>query len=169
MQFVQSSPLLRKQKAADTLAKPMRIARRSSTSTSAPLGQFLMHASSSHSVHAAKSAAMIGVALSLIGGIAPDDIERIMVGGSGPLDMIAVAEMNEPIDVAAFVEKESRGRAVEEKVGDATIYVTGLLRRRHSISTSRSGSPVSSKRAMSDSVAKLWPSSVRLPRPAIAR
>ncbi len=58
-------------------------------------------------------------------GIAPDDVERIVFGGSGPLNMVAVAELSKPIDTAAFIEKETRGGAREEKIGEAVFHVSG--------------------------------------------
>jgi len=57
-------------------------------------------------------------------GLAPEDVRRILVGGSGPDNMIGVAELSKSIDVAAFVQKQG-GRAKEEKVGEATIHVSG--------------------------------------------
>jgi hypothetical protein len=58
-------------------------------------------------------------------GLAPEDVRRILVGGSGPQNMVGVAELNKAMDIAAFVKKQADKGAREEKVGEATIHVNG--------------------------------------------
>jgi len=58
-------------------------------------------------------------------GLAPEDIRRMLVGGSGPDNMMGVAELSKSMDVAAFVKKQADKGAQEEKVGEATIHVNG--------------------------------------------
>jgi hypothetical protein len=57
-------------------------------------------------------------------GLKPEDVRRLLVG-AGPDNMIGVAELNTAMDVAAFVEKQAGRGAREEKVGEATIHVSG--------------------------------------------
>jgi len=58
-------------------------------------------------------------------GLAPEDVQRIVVGGSGAQNMVGVAELSKSMDIAAFVEKQTDKGAREEKVGEATVHVTG--------------------------------------------
>jgi len=58
-------------------------------------------------------------------GVAPEEVERIVFGGSGPV-VVGVMELSRPIDVDEFIERQTNGRAEQEKVGDATIYVGGM-------------------------------------------
>jgi hypothetical protein len=58
-------------------------------------------------------------------GLAPEDVQRILIGGSGPDNMVGVAELSKAIDIAALVKKQTDRGGQEEKVGEATIHVNG--------------------------------------------